>query len=159
MPLGGRRPCTRSIHWPDKSVRAERFCRCREPLRLEAAHLARRSRTALSRFAADNPAHRRIVAQALGVVHVLISSKTTEHRLPQQTDQRMAAVLAGARIGERLARHRAQPECVIEFAVCEQSRIGRDHGAAKLQHQSAVEIEPENLVISIHPLGSPCRLA
>jgi hypothetical protein len=31
----------------------------------------------------DNPAHRRIVAQALGVVHVLISSKAAEHRLPQ----------------------------------------------------------------------------
>jgi len=37
---------------------------CREPLRLEAAHLARRSRATLSRPAADNPAHRRIVAQA-----------------------------------------------------------------------------------------------
>ena len=121
--------------------------RCREPLRLEAAHLARRSRTALSRFAADNPAHRRIVAQALGVVHVLVSGETTKHRLPQQTDQRMAAVLAGARIGERLARHRGQPECVVEFAVRQQSGIGRDHGAAKLQHQTAVEIELENLVV------------
>jgi hypothetical protein len=33
----------------------------RKPLRLEPAHLTRRSRTALSRFAADNPAHRRIM--------------------------------------------------------------------------------------------------
>jgi hypothetical protein len=38
-------------------------------------------------------------------------------------------------------------ECVVELAVCEQSRIGRDHGAAKLQHQSAVEIELENLIV------------
>jgi hypothetical protein len=30
-------------------------------------------------FLNDNPAHRRIVAQALGVVHVLISSETTKH--------------------------------------------------------------------------------
>ena len=117
--------------------------RCREPLRLEAAHLARRSCVTLSRFAADNPAHRRIVAQALGVVHVLISSEAAEHRLPQQTDQRMAAVLAGARIGERLARHLGQAECIVEFAVRQQSRIGRDHGPAKLEHQAAVEIEPE----------------
>jgi hypothetical protein len=29
-----------------------------------------------------------------GVVHVLISGETIKHRLPQQTDQRMAAVLA-----------------------------------------------------------------
>ena len=127
--------------------------RCREPLRLEATHLARRSRTALRRFAADNPAHRRIVAQALGVVHVLVSGETTKHRLPQQTDQRMATVLAGARIGERLARHRGQPECVVEFAICQQSGIGRDHGAAKLQHQTAVEIELENIVVSDSPAG------
>src|SRR5271168_1193678 len=78
-----------------------------EPLRLEPAHLARRSRSTMSRIAADNPTHRRIVAQALSVVHILISSKAAEHRLPQQTDQRMAAVLPGARIGEHLARHRA----------------------------------------------------
>jgi hypothetical protein len=34
-------------------------------------------------------------ADVLGVVHILISSKAAEHRLPQQTDQRMAAVPAG----------------------------------------------------------------
>src|SRR4051812_17284518 len=66
---------------------------CGEPLRLETAHLARRSCAALSRFAADNPAHRRIVTKALGVVHVLISGKPTKYRLPQQTHQRMAPFL------------------------------------------------------------------
>ena len=48
MPRGGRRPCTRSIHWPDRSVSAERFFVCCKPVRLEAAHLAWRSRTALT---------------------------------------------------------------------------------------------------------------
>lgn len=57
------------------------------------------------------------MAQAFGIVYVLVASETTKHRLPQQTDQCMAAVLAGARIGQGLARHRAQPECVVEFAV------------------------------------------
>jgi hypothetical protein len=56
----------------------------------------------------------------------------------------MATVPTGACISERIARHRAQPECVVEFAVCQQPRIGRDHGAAELQHQTAVEIELEN---------------
>ena len=45
MPLGGRRPCTRSIHWPE-SQQEQKGSRCREPACLEAAHLARRSRTA-----------------------------------------------------------------------------------------------------------------
>src|SRR5271169_6403692 len=47
---------------------------CRKPLRLEAAHLAWRSRATLRRLAADNPAHRRIMTQPFGVVHVLIAS-------------------------------------------------------------------------------------
>jgi hypothetical protein len=66
-PLAGQVSEGRKIH------------RCRQPMRLEAAHLARRSRATLSRFATDNPAHRRIVTQAFGVIHVLISSKTTKH--------------------------------------------------------------------------------
>ena len=41
---------------------------------LSQTHLTRRSRAALRRFAADNPAHRRIVAQALGVVYVLVAA-------------------------------------------------------------------------------------
>ena len=127
--------------------KSREVCRCCKPLRLETAHLAWRSRTILRRLAADNPAYGRIMPQALGVVHVLISSETAKHRLSQQTYQRMAAVLACARIGKRLARHRGQAECVVELAVCEQSRVGRDHGAAKLQHQSAIEIEFENLMV------------
>jgi hypothetical protein len=39
------------------------------------------------------------------------------------------------------------PSGVVEFTVCQQSGIGRDHRAAKLQHQTAVEIELENLVV------------
>ncbi len=37
---------------------------------------------------ADNPAYRRIVAQALGVVHVLISSKAAEHCYAPTTETR-----------------------------------------------------------------------
>src|SRR6266487_6026798 len=112
MPRGGLRPCTRSIHWPDKSERAERFagaashCVSKRPIWLGEAAWS------LDRLAADNPSHGWIAAQALGVVHVLISSEATKHRLSQHTDQRMAAVLARARVGECLACHSAQSERV-----------------------------------------------
>src|SRR5215475_16068154 len=66
----------------------------REPLRLEAPHLTRRSRAPLRRFAADNPAHPRIVAQALGVV--LVSGKATKYRLSEQPGQCMPTILASA---------------------------------------------------------------
>ena len=45
----------------------------------------------------------------LSMLHLVLKSR------PQQTNQCMAFVLAGARIGEGLARHRAQPKCVVEF--------------------------------------------
>ena len=118
---------------------------CSKPLRLKAANLARRSRTAHDGFAADDPAHRRIVPQALGVIDILVSGKTTEYRLPQQTNQRVAAVLARACIGEHLARHHAQPKSVVEFAVGQQPGIRGDNGAAKLQRQAAIEIEPNSI--------------
>jgi hypothetical protein len=56
----------------------------REPLRLEAPHLTRRSRAPLRRFAADNPAHSRIVAQAFGRRSYPVSGKATKYRLPEQ---------------------------------------------------------------------------
>ena len=52
-----------------------------QPARPQASHLARRCRCAQSRFAANDPAHRRIMAKTLRVVHVLVSCEASEHRL------------------------------------------------------------------------------
>ena len=57
----------------------------------------------------------------------------------------MATVLASARIGEHLTRQRGQPERIVKFAIGEQPGIGGDHGAAKLEHQAAVKIEPDGI--------------
>ena len=57
----------------------------------------------------------------------------------------MAAVLAGARVREQPTRHRCQPERVVEFTIGKQPSIGGDHAAAKLQHQAAVKIKPNNV--------------
>src|SRR3984893_5087113 len=102
------------------------FLSRREPLGLEAPHLARRRCAIRSCLAADDPAHRGIIAQALGVVNIFIPSEPTEHRLSQQTDESMPAVLARARVGEHLARCRGEAEPVVEFPIGEQSRVGGD---------------------------------
>jgi hypothetical protein len=94
MSRGGLRPCTRSIHWPDSrqvGKSSEVLGRC-EPLRLEAAHLTGRSRAPLRRFAADNPAHSRIVAQAIGVVH----EQVIDHTLRKFLDITRSAATTGA---------------------------------------------------------------
>jgi len=69
-------------------------------------HLTRRSRAGLRRFAADNPAHSRIVTQALGVVHILVSGKATKSqlRLCQST-----VPIQCRRKSYRFSHHRAYP--------------------------------------------------
>jgi len=75
----------------------------RQPSGLEATHLARRGRATVGRPAVDNPGRRRIIPQALGVVHVLLSCKAAEHRSPEQARQRMAAVLFGSALATALS--------------------------------------------------------
>ena len=77
--------------------------RPRQPFGLEAAHLAGRGSPIHGRFAADHPAPRRIAAQPIGVVQILVTSPPAEHRLPQQPDQQVASVPAGARLCQSLA--------------------------------------------------------
>jgi hypothetical protein len=132
MPFGGRRPCTRSIHWPDRAVRGQQVLLRRQPTCLEAPHLTWRCRLARSRLAADDPAYRRITAQAIGVVDILVSGKPPEHRLPQQPDQRMAAIPAGACIGQHVPGHGAETERVVEFTIGQQSGIGGDPAASRV---------------------------
>src|ERR1700747_3733120 len=79
-----------------------------KPSRLEAAHLARRGRAPMSRLAADDPAHRRIVTQTLGVVHILVSGKTAEDGLTQHSKKSVPAVLAGPCVREAVAGYRGQ---------------------------------------------------
>jgi hypothetical protein len=52
------------------------------------------------------------------------------------------AVRASARISPVIA---VRPECVIEFAIGKQPGIVGHHGAAKLEHQAAIKIEPNNV--------------
>jgi hypothetical protein len=58
----------------------------------------------------------------------------------------MATILADACVSEYAACHHAEAGGVVKFAIDQQARIERHHGAAKLEHQSAVEIQPERTI-------------
>jgi hypothetical protein len=58
----------------------------------------------------------------------------------------LAAVLAGACVGEEVSSQIAEAEGIVEFAIGQQSSIGSDSRPSELKRQSAVEIELENLV-------------
>jgi hypothetical protein len=94
------------------------------------------------------------VAQPLGVVDILVPGEPPEYRLPQHSDQSVPAVLASARVGKHLACQSTEAERLVEFAIDQQSGIGCDNRAAELEHQPAVEIEPERLA-TIHLPASP----
>jgi len=55
----------------------------------------------------------------------------------------VATALAGPPICEQLTCQRSQSKRVVKFAIGQQSSIGGDDRAAKLQGQAAVEIEPK----------------
>jgi hypothetical protein len=95
------------------------------------------------------------VAQALGVVHMIVSGKATKYRLPEQPGQCVPTILATACAGQNFTRHLGQTEYVVEFAISQQPSIGGHQGAAKLEHQAAVEIQPNSTGSTIHPLGAP----
>jgi len=95
----------------------------------------------------EHPAHRRIATQPIGVVHVLVARQPPEYRLPQQSDQEVASVLAGACLGQSLAAACGQGKNLVQLAIGQQSAIGGDDRTAKSKHQSAVEIEPQRLAL------------
>jgi hypothetical protein len=93
-----------------------------QPFRLEAAHLAGGGRGLPDGPVAHHPAHRGVAPQPLGVVHVLVAGEAAEHGLPQQADQGVPAVLAGARVRQCRARGGGQAKRVVELAVGQQSQ-------------------------------------
>ena len=127
----------------------------REPLRLEASHLTRRSRAALRRFAADNPAHSRIVAQALGVVHILVSGKATKYRLPEQPGQYVPTILATRASARTSPAISVKPSTPSTRRVRDKPAIQhrRSPGSRETGASSGGRNPAEQHPIPIHPLG------
>jgi hypothetical protein len=72
--------------------------------------------------------------------------KPPEHRLPQHTDQSVP-VLAPPRVGEPIASRLRKAESIVKLAIGKQPSIGGDDRTAKLEHQPAVEIEPQSRAV------------
>jgi hypothetical protein len=87
------------------------------------------------------------MAQAFGVVNILVSRKPSEYRLPQQPDKSMPSIPSGARIGKHITSQRAETEGVVKFAIGEQPGIGGDPQTMELKLQAAVEIEAQSAII------------
>jgi hypothetical protein len=120
-----------------------------EPLRLEPAYLAGRRGKVGDRPVAHHPAHCRVAAQPLGVVHVLVAGQPPEHRLAQQARQPVATVLAGTCVRQPFGSRVGQAQRVIQLSVSQQPRIRGDRGTATAAGGG------RNRASELHPSGPP----
>lgn len=89
----------------------------------------------MCRHAGDFTAHRRITAELVCVIDVLVSSEPPEYRLPELGNHRVATIPACPGVGEDLAVQLGQAKGVVEFPEGEQLDIGGDLGAVECNPQ------------------------
>jgi len=94
---------------------------------------------------ADDPPHRGVARQTLGVVHVLITCKAAKHGLTQKPNKHVSRVLAATTVRQCCTGELRQAERIVQFAVRQKTRIGRDAGAVEFQLEAAVENEPRTI--------------
>ena len=137
-------PCMHSVD-PDSRKSGERgevVVDCQQ-LSLEPAHLAGRCAAALDSLAADDPPHRGIAPEPVGVVHILVSGEPSKDGLAKQTDDTVPTVLAGPAVSQDITRQYGQAQGIVEFAVGEQAGVGCDPRTVELQLQPSVETGPK----------------
>jgi hypothetical protein len=115
----------------------------RQPLGLEAAHLAARSCRTIETLTADDRPHGGVAGEPFGVVDILVAGEPTEYRLAEQSAQRMARVVATAAVEELCDRDLGEPEGIVEFTVGEQAAVRGDPGTVKFELDTAVESGPQ----------------
>ncbi len=90
-------------------------------------------------MAADDPPHRGITAQTVGVVHVIIPAKTAKHRLAELPDHAMPSVLAGTAVLEKIPGNPGQAKGIVKLPIGEKSSGGSDLPRRNARECSALE--------------------
>jgi len=92
----------------------------------------REGHAGLSPLARGEHPKRRVLGQSPRVVRILVPGQAAVDGLAKQIAERELEIASGARIGEVSLDQRTQAEALVQFARKQQSRIGRDDGAAEL---------------------------
>ena len=90
--------------------------------------------------------HRRIDAQPLGVVGVLVTGQAAEDRLAKQADHRVPRVLSGSPVVQKPFRRGGQPQHLVEFAIRQQPGVGGDLRAVEFDLDRPVKTHPESVL-------------
>ena len=168
---------TEAVHVEDDTVRRPAFMHAvdpgagqvrerrevrlaREPLGLEAAHLAGRGRRPIDPLPAHDGAHSRIAGEPFGIVDVFIAGEAAVDRLAQQAEQPVANVLSAPTLAERRGGHRGQAEGVVQLAIGEQAAVRGDPSTMEFELDPAVEGDPKRWLLGFtrrvrHPGPAP----
>ena len=95
-------------------------------------------------MAADDPPHGGITAQTVGVIHVVVATKTAKEGLAELPDHAMPPVRAGTAVLEKTPGNLGQAKGIVKLPIGEKSSVGSDLGTVELKLQAAVEYEPQN---------------
>jgi hypothetical protein len=74
-------------------------------------------------MAADNPPHGGITTQTVGVVHVVVATKTAKNRLAELPDKTVATVLPATRVGQYVPSNLGQAKGIVKFPVSDKSSV------------------------------------
>jgi hypothetical protein len=94
--------------------------------------------------AVDDGPHRRIVAQELRIVGVLVTSCDLVDPLPHQIEHRVADVAPIAPVRDQLREPAGECESFVELAQHHQPRIARDLAALEIDDEFPLESEPRS---------------
>ena len=89
--------------------------------------------------------HGGINREPFRVIGVFVASQPTKDRLAQQRHQRVLCVLPCAPIIQQSAAPYSQLQCLIQFSVHQQSRIGGDVRPMKFQLQPTIKTNSQTL--------------
>ena len=91
--------------------------------RFEAPHLTGRGSLFRDSMAADDPPHGGITAQTVGVVPVVVATKTAKNGLAELPDHAMPPVLAGTAVLEKTLGNLGQAKGIVKLPVDEKSSV------------------------------------
>ncbi len=115
-----------------------------QDFRLKTPHLTARGRLSFDGLATDNPPHRRVEAEPVGIVHVVVAAKASENGLAELPDKSVATVLSTTGVRVCVPGNLGQSDRIIQFPVRQQPSVGSDLGTVELKLQAAVKIKPQN---------------
>ena len=93
-----------------------------QKLRLKTPHLAGGCCLSFDGLAADKPPHRRVEAEPVGIVHVVVAAKASKNRLAELPDKSVATVLATTGIREHVPGNLGQSKSIPGTATIQRRK-------------------------------------